>query len=155
MRTQRAITPSEALDRLAEACSRDEHCSGELRRKLALWGIGAADAVAIIAKLTEARYVDDARFARAYVREKVQLGYWGRRKVRLALMQKRVPAGLIDEALEQIEPEAYLESLRHVLAAKRRTLSEPDSYEGRTRLFRYAVSRGFEPDLIASELRRR
>ncbi len=72
----------------------------------------------------------------------------------MGLYQKRVARDIINEALDEYDDEKYIESLRRALDSKRRTLADADTYEGRTKLFRFAVSRGFEPDLVARELRK-
>lgn len=154
MRKRRQLTPDEALARCEELCARAEYCSGELRRKLYMWGIGTEDSDRIIDSLCERRFVDDARFTEAFVREKVMYGGWGRRKVALALYQKRVARDIISEALDTIDPDLYMRRLEEIIRQKRRSIPDPDTYDGRTRLFRFAASRGFEPDLAAAVIRR-
>ena len=107
----------------------------------------------ILASLVKRRFIDDSRFAAAYVRDKLEYGGWGRRKIALGLYQKRVARDIIAAALADIDPDAYAARLADLLARKRRTIAEPDTYDGRTRLFRWAASRGFEPDLVASAIR--
>lgn len=154
MKKRRQPTPDEALARCEELCARAEYCEGELRRKLYMWGVGNDDSDRIIGSLRERRFVDDARFAEAFVREKVMYAGWGRRKVAAALYQKRVARDVIAGALDGVDPETYERRLEEILMQKRRTMAEPDTYDGRTRLFRFAASRGFEPDLAAAAIRR-
>lgn len=154
MKKRRQLTPDEALSRCEELCARAEYCSGELRRKLYMWGVGSDDSDRIIDSLRRRRFVDDARFAEAFVREKTMYGGWGRRKIAAALYQKRVERDIIAAALESVDQESYETRLEEIMRQKRRSIPEPDTYDGRTRLFRFAVSRGFEPDLAASVIRR-
>lgn len=152
---QRIISPEKALARLEELCVKAERCESELAEKLRAWGIGTSDASKILASLREQRFVDDSRYATAFVRDKYRFARWGKRKIALALRQKRISADIISIAIEQIDFDEYLHGLEHILNAKRRTLTDADTYEGRTKLFRFAASRGFEPDLIAKVLRHR
>lgn len=147
------MDPAKALLRLEELCSRSEHCEFELRQKLYRWQIPSSDTETIINSLKHRRFVDDERFARAFVRDKVQFGRWGRRKIALALAAKRIDRDVVRSVLEEIDGEVYLQNLTDILNAKARTLEEPATYDGRTRLFRFAASRGFEPDLVASVIR--
>lgn len=155
MRARKPLTPEAAQIRAEELCARAEHCSGEIREKLLKWGIFPSDAERIVASMIKTRFIDDARFARAYVRDKIEFSRWGKRKVALGLYQKRVARDIINEALAEFDEEKYRDALRCAIASKKRTIAEPETYEGRTKLFRFAASRGFEPDLIASVLRER
>lgn len=151
--TRRPITPDKALARLEDLCARSEQSTGEAARKLAGWGVSASDAAKIIASLVERRYIDDRRYCHAFVRDKFRFVRWGKRKIYAALSLKRVDKALISEALDQIDEEEYYATLCELIAAKARTVTDADTYEGRTRLFRFAVSRGFEPTLITSAIR--
>lgn len=142
------------MARMEDLCARAEHSSGEIMQKLLRLGISPGDAERIVRSMTERRFIDDGRFARAFARDKMEYARWGKRKIALALYQKRVPRELINEALDDIDNDRYLAILDELLRAKRRTLPEPDTYEGRTKLYRFAASRGFEPDLIAAAIRR-
>lgn len=151
---RKIIGPDAALARLEDLCARAEHCESELSDKLRRWGVGAADSARIIASLRQRRYVDDARFARAYVRDKYRFARWGRAKIRLGLVAKRIARDTIAEALDEIEDDTYIGNLRHIIAAKRRALGEEaESYEGRTKIYRFALGRGYESALIARLLK--
>lgn len=148
------VTPAEALERLQSLCARAEHCSWELRVKMRHWGIASDDADRIIASLEKQSFLDDERFARSFVRDRYRRARWGRLKIRAALYAKHVPAWLADEALTEIEDDEYQAGLDSVLAAKARALGdEAMTFEGRTKLFRHAASRGYELSLIASRIK--
>lgn len=149
------LTPEDAMARAEALCARAEHCSGEIAQKLYRWGITSSDSERIIDSLIDRRFIDDRRFAAAFVRDKVEYAAWGRRKIALALAAKRLDRDIVAEALEGIDPEVYAARLAKVLDSKRRSLPEPDTTDGRARLFRHAVARGFEPSLVADMLRRR
>ena len=150
---RKTVTPQQALVRLEELCARAEHSSGEMRQKLRRWCIAPTDADKIVESLVSRRFIDDSRFAGAYVRDKVEYGGWGRRKIALGLYQKGVARDIISDALDRIDPEHYESRLREIIDRKRRSTADADTYDGRTRIFRHAASRGFEPDLIAKILR--
>ncbi|MDE6692632.1 MAG: RecX family transcriptional regulator, partial [Muribaculaceae bacterium] len=90
MKTQRPITPEEAQARLEALCARAEHSTGEMAERLRRWQIGSTDTERILASLKEHRFVDDRRFARAYVTDKVKFARWGKRKVYQGLLNKHV-----------------------------------------------------------------
>lgn len=155
MKAKKPITPEDAQARLEALCARAEHSSGEMAERLRRWQIGASDAERIIASLKAHRFVDDRRFARAYVTDKVKFARWGKRKVYQGLRTKRVAPEIIKEALSEIDSDMYESALEGLLKAKIAANRElTDTYEGRTRLYRFAASRGFEPQLCSSVLRR-
>ncbi len=156
MKSARTVTPAQARERLADACARAEYCTHELREKLRRWRVEPGEAERIVQELVRTRYVDDARYAGAFVRRKAEYARWGRRKIAAALAMKRIDRSVAAEALGEIDPQAYEEALTGVLQAKARMLGDEalTTYDGRTRLFRHAASRGYETDAIARALRR-
>lgn len=152
-RKNRQITPENALNRLEALCARSEHCTYEMRTKLRTWGIASDQAERIIESLIKGRFVDDARFARSFVNDKFRFAGHGRMKIRLALAAKRIDREIINEAISEIDPDEYTSRLREILSAKAKRIDDLDTYEGRTRLFRFGVSRGFESDAVATAIR--
>ncbi len=147
------ITPEMALSRLATLCARAERCRYELEQKLFAWGINQADRESILERLERDRYFDDARFAAAFARDKALYARWGRRKIEAALRLKRIPAAEIAEAIARLDEEEYRAAMLDALAAKARSIKEGDSYEGRSKLYRFGLSRGYEPSLLAAAIR--
>lgn len=143
------ITPDKALIRLEELCARAEHCSYEILRKLRDWGISTEDSSTILRSLQTRRFVDDSRFATSFVRDRYRYARWGRIKIRLQLRAKHIDPDVIEEALAEIDEDEYLAILSTLVKAKARTLADPTAYESRTRIFRFALNRGFELSLIS------
>lgn len=151
--TPKIIPPEKALIRCEELCARAERCEHELREKMRTWRIDSRDIDAIINSLTTRRFLDDSRFARAFVRDKYRFAHWGRHRIAMALRQKRIDSDVIDEALEEINQEEYTSILRSLLKAKAAHMERPLSYDDRMKLLRFAVARGFETQLVSSLLR--
>lgn len=148
------LTAKEAQVRLEELCVKAERCEHELRDKLRKWGITATDTDEIMQKLISAKFVDDRRFTAAYVNDKIKFARWGKRKVYQALMQKRISSDIIRETLNTVDGDLYAANLHDFLASKIKAHPElKESFEGRTKLFRYAISRGYEPSLASTALR--
>lgn len=145
---RRPLTPESAYARLEVLCNRAEHSTGELRDRLRRWGLTPGDANSVIERLASRRLVDDSRFARMFVREKIEYCGWGRRKIAMALRAKGVDAETTAETLDDIDTEIYDSRLTEIVGRKLRSLPDPASYESRTKAFRFAVGRGFEPDRV-------
>ena len=153
IRSKKPIITATAMRRLEALCSRSEQCTGEARKKLANWGINHNDAEQIVASLVQRRFIDDRRFCRAFDRDKVMFAHWGRRKITLSLIQKRLDRDIISEAIDDIDENEYLSILKKIVLAKAKTIVDAETYDGRTRIFRFAVSRGFEPALVSNVIR--
>lgn len=142
------MTEEKALSRLAALCSRGEHSAGEMDEKMRRWGLDEDARGRVVQYLVSHKYVDDERFARAFVRDKLEYNGWGRRKLEQALWQKRVAQDIIDRVLDDTAPEDFTEKLRPLLAAKRRTVKAKDSRELTAKLIRFAMGRGFSYEQI-------
>lgn len=147
------LTPPEALHRAAALCSSAEHCTADIREKLARWGVTEADSCTIIDRLVQERFIDEQRYAVAFVKDKFRFSGWGRIKMRYALQQKRIDGSDIDHALATLDEEQYNDRLLELLQAKSRSIRDDDPEARRAKLFRFAASRGFEPSLIFNALK--
>lgn len=147
------LTPPEALHRAAALCSSAEHCTADIRDKLARWGVTEADSRTIIDRLVQERFIDEQRYAVAFVKDKFRFSGWGRIKMRYALQQKRIDGSDIDHALATLDEEQYNDRLLELLQAKSRSIRDDDPEARRAKLFRFATSRGFESALIFNALK--
>lgn len=139
------LTAQEALARLEELCARSEQCSYEVEQKMFRWGVDASSRAAVLDSLIAGRFVDDERYARAYVRSKFRFNRWGRRKIAVGLAAKRIPRSVAASAMhEEIAPEEYEAVLVSLLRSRARGMERPLDYENRSRLGRFAMQRGFE-----------
>lgn len=152
---KREITATEALAKVAAACSTAEYCSYDIRTKLQRWGVKSADIMAIIDRLIDERYVDNARYGIAFARDKYRFDGWGRIKITYKLRQKQLSSEEISAALAAIDDEEYMERLRSVINSKLRSISSRDytTMEQRNALYRFCASHGFEHEYISRELR--
>lgn len=154
MRNTRPIDKTQALRRLEALCAKAEHCESELRAKLRLWGIAPAEADDIVDCLRRNRYLDNTRFARAFVRDKFRFAGWGRLKIRAALRAKSLPAAVIDDAMQEIDPADYSAMLRS-LVRKKIAAAPPEEVTPlfRRKIIRSLYARGFEPREIMEVLK--
>lgn len=154
LRNRAPISYENALQRAAALCARCEQCTPDILKKLSAWGLGASDADKIIKRLEELSFVDDERFARAYAHDKLHFSSWGRRKIAQGLRMKRLPATICDAACEEFEEDEYRAVALRVMRAKTRQLKEwPLSYEAKVKVIKFAMTRGFEYNLVADIMR--
>ena len=142
------MTEQEAYLQLAAFCAQAEHCQQEMRDKMRRWELDETVQNRIIDRLIKERYVDDERYARAFVKDKIRYNKWGRRKVQQGLWQKRIDADIQQRVLDEIDEKEYLDILRPLLKQKRKSIRAASDYELNQKLARFALSRGFTFDLI-------
>jgi regulatory protein len=142
------ISEQEAYLRLAALCAQAEHCQQEMRDKMKRWNIDETVQNRIIDRLVKERYIDDERYARAFVKDKIRYNKWGRRKVQQALWQKRINDDIQQCVLDEIDEKEYLDVLCPLLKQKRSSIKADSDYELNQKLVRFALSRGFTFDII-------
>ena len=147
-----SLTPEKAYAQAAARCSVRECCRADWQQKWKRSGLSDEDIEKVLMRLESEGFIDENRYARAFVHDKLNYDHWGRIKMRAALQQKGLSASDIFEALETIDEEAYVEILKAVLVAKERTLKGVEGYEKKQKLARFAVGRGFEPSLVFRNL---
>ncbi len=141
-------TENEAYLTLTALCARAEHCQWEMLEKMRRWEMTEEAQARVMARLVEERYVDDERYARAFVNDKVRYNKWGRRKVDQALWQKHIDEGVRQRVLDEVDDETYLAVLRPLLQQKRKATKAASDYELNQKLVRFALGRGFTHDII-------
>ena len=141
-------TEQEAYLQLAAVCAQAEHCEQEMRDIMKRWEIDATTQDSIIARLVKERYINDERYARAFVKDKIRYNKWGRRKVQQALWMKRISDDIQQRVLDEIDEKEYLDVLIPLLKQKRKTIKANNDYELNQKLVRFALSRGFDFSII-------
>ena len=141
-------TEQEAYLQLAAACAQAEHCEQEMRDKMKRWGMDPEAQNRVVERLTKERYIDNERYARAFVKDKVRYNKWGRRKVQQALWMKRIDDDIQQRVLDEIDDEEYLKVLVPLLKQKRKSIKAVNDYELNQKLVRFALSRGFDYGII-------
>jgi regulatory protein len=146
-RTKRTKTPQQALQSLMRMCARSERSSGDALRLMKRWGVADDEAQKVLARLQVERFIDDRRFAEAFVRDKLNLSGWGAYKIKMTLRTKGVSREVIEEVVSpMIEKTDMKERLEDIMQRKLRTLKYSSAYEAKTKLIRFAASRGYELD---------
>lgn len=142
-----------AFNKAALLCSRSEICTSDIKEKLQLWGLSSDESEPVIEKLIEEKYIDDERFARAYVKDKFRFNHWGKQKIAHLLRTKHISAEILELAFQEIEAESYSDELRKLLTDKEKSIKAKDKFDKRNKLMRFALGRGFESGQIYAVLK--
>ena len=143
MPQKRMISENDAMIRLTAKCAGAEYCRADIRKMMSRWELPEGVADKIIKRLQDERYIDEQRYAHAFVRDKFRYNHWGWIRIEQELKRRNIAQEYIDEAKKEISEDANLEALRKIIDSKRRTVKGKNEYEVNAKLFRFALSRGF------------
>ena len=142
------VSEEGAFLQLSALCAGAEHCQYEMAEKMKKWGLTDEAQARVMERLINGRYVDDERYTRAFVSDKIRYNKWGRRKVEQALWQKRIDEDIRQRVLDEVDDREYIDVLQPLLKQKRRTTRAENDYQLNQKLVRFALGRGFTYDII-------
>jgi regulatory protein len=137
-----------ALNKAMALCAEREMCFSDINRKLISWGVGGDDSDKILNLLTQGSFVDEERYAGAFVKDKFKYNKWGRLKISAALKMKKIPDELIRKALDLIDDAEYRDLLKSMIAKQRKTVKSKNQFDLKGKLLRYGLAKGFESHLL-------
>jgi regulatory protein len=136
------------LGKAMAACSRREHCKSEIETMAESWGAAESDIIKIIQVLTDEKFIDEERYASAFVRDKFTYNKWGKLKISMHLKAKRIPSELIRKALDTIDSETYRKMISDLITSHRKHIKAKNPYDLKSKLLRFGLSKGFESHLL-------
>ena len=142
------MTYQMALQRLSALCASAEHCEYEMTEKMRKWEVEESDCERIMEYLRKAKFVDDERYARAFVKDKIKYNKWGRRKVEQGLWAKHIAEDIRQRVLDEVDESQYKSVLTDLLKLKRRSIKAANDYEMNRKLIKFALSRGFDYSIV-------
>jgi regulatory protein len=148
------ISTDEALTKLQKYCAFQERCHKEVRSKLLNLNIFGDDLDSIISDLIENGFLNEMRYATAFVRGKFKIKKWGKFKIIRELKKNQISEYCIEKAIESELPyDDYLTTLEDILKKKNKTLKEKNPFTRNQKLAKFATGKGFESPLIWETLK--
>jgi len=149
---KKVLTQHQAQLKAENYCAYQERAQQEVRDKLYSWGLNEEEVENVLANLISENFLNEERFAIAYCNGKLRMKGWGKIKIKQALKTKRVSDQLIKIAFKQVDLDEYERILNHIIDKKLREITSKDRYTIKNKVYQFALSRGFESDLIFSIL---
>ena len=145
MRTTKTDYSIAELQAKAESmCARAEYSKADIIDRLYRWGCRDKESInTIVSSLVEQGYVDNERYALAFVHDKLLYQGWGKQKMRMMLSLKHIPDEVISLALSRIDPQDYDRKLREAINTKLSSLAADDA-NLTEKVVRFCVQRGFD-----------
>ena len=147
-KTRKFITPQQALLKAQKYCAYQERSQQEVRDKLYSLELHKKDVEQIIAELITSGFLKEERFALAFAGGKFRMKGWGRIKIKKALRQKDISENLIKQALKSIDDFEYKRTLKKIIEERIQQVKEPNLQKKNYKIAQYAISKGFEPELV-------
>ncbi len=141
------------LDTLRKFCSKGEKSKADVLKKLSYYDLSADQEAKIFETLKEESFVDERRYAEAFINDKLKFNKWGKMKIVQALRLKMIPEDIINESVHNIDDKEYMQILDTILKQKRKQINHTDANKIKTGLIRFALGRGFEYEKISQVLR--
>jgi len=140
--------PHLALVKMQSWCAYQERSQQEARDKLYDLGMWTDAVENIISQLIQDNFLNEERFAMAFAHGKFTIKKWGRIKIKQELKQKRVSDYCLKKALKQIDEDEYIKTLKKLIEIKRKLIKEPNKIKLQYKLMNYALSKGYEKDVV-------
>lgn len=137
------MTQEQIISKLTAVCARAEHCKDDMLRRMQRWQVDEATQREVISYLVKEKYIDEERYARFFINDKIKYNRWGRRKVEQALYFKHIPREVYVPLLDDVANEDFESVLLPLLQNKEKSLKYANDYEKRMKLLRFAMQRGF------------
>ncbi|WP_335340585.1 regulatory protein RecX [Pedobacter cryoconitis] len=148
-----ALDKRTALVKAESYCAYQERAQQEIRNKLYDWGLRHDDVEEVITELILNNFLNEERFAMAYVSGKFNIKKWGKVKIKQGLKLKKIPEKMILKALNSIDYDDYLKTILAAAEKKSAVLVEKDAYKRKYKLITYLMGKGFENNLISEVLK--
>lgn len=140
-------TADEAYNKYSALCARQECCRHDLAEKMVRKGMSEQAIATVLEQLTSEGFIDEERFCRAFIHDKLHFSKWGKIRLRTELRMRRIAHETIEQCLREIDDEDYLDILKELLQAYTPTVTAKSSYEMQCKIVRFAYQHGFEQAL--------
>lgn len=138
----------EAKLKIEAFCAYQERCDQEIRKKLHSWNMYSEDVDILISHLIQTNFLNEERFAAAFVSGKFRIKRWGKIKIKQQLKQKNISDYSINKGLKEIIDNEYQMAIRDLAASKNRLTKANSKWDRIAKLSRYLQSKGYESELI-------
>lgn len=142
------LTASEALAKVQRYCAYQERSHQEVKSKLYSFGLPTSQVDEIMSQLITDGFLNEERFAKAFAGGKFRMKKWGRLKISHELEQLGLTKKCIQRGLNEIESCDYFKTLKALIVKKSEAIQEPNLFKKRDKVARYAITKGFEPELV-------
>lgn len=148
MESTKTYTVEEAKKTLENYCVYQERCHSEVREKLKKMRMIPQAIDLVIVHLIEHDFLNESRFAKAFVSGKFRIKKWGKNRIKLELKKRDISSYNINKALNEISDLEYLETFHNLAEKKINSTRETNVLKKKKKVADYLLYRGWESHLV-------
>lgn len=142
------LSENQALSKLAAYCSKAERAEMDIRRKLIGWELTEEEIKHVISRLKKENFLNEERYCRSFVKDKIRFNKWGKNKIVFELRKKKIPESVIDSCFAEMDNDEFSTPLLKLLTTKSKSIKASNDYDKQMKLIRFALGRGYTLDQI-------
>lgn len=148
------LSKTDILKKVYSYCAYQDRSEKQVREKLAALEAPEEWVPEILETVKREKFLNEKRFAISYTRGRFFQKGWGRFKIALGLTSHEIDEKIIEEALKEIPNGEYLQAVRDLIVQKRSSLKGQDGLVAMDKTYQFLLSRGFEPNIILTEIKK-
>lgn len=147
-RQRKSLTFEQAKQKALRYCAYQERSHQEVKNKLYELGLRTSDVDELLSYLITEGFLNEERYAKLFAGGKFRVKHWGRIKIVHALEGKGLSKKCISIGLKEIDEDDYVKTLEKLIASKVEELEGEDKFVVRDKASKYAIQKGYEPELV-------
>ena len=151
--SEKTISSAEALAKIYRYCAYQERSHNEVKSKLYEYGLRRGEVDEILSRLITEGFLNEERYAKAFAGGKFRMMKWGRLKIQRELEVAGLTPKCVVLGLREIDQNDYIKTLVNLIKKKSSQTSEADVFKRKNKLARFAIGKGYEPELVWDAIR--
>ena len=140
------------IEKIQSYCLYQDRCVKEVKNKLYSFKVSSQLVENIVKYLIDNDYLNEERYTKMFIQGKLRIKKWGRIKLKYELRSKGIDIKTINEHINQINEEDYLNYFNEFSTSKIKFLKGTKDQKKRS-FINYFTYRGWENNLIYQKLR--
>jgi len=137
------MTKKEILKIILKKIKKREYSEYEIKKIISKYTSDPNLINEIILLLKEKNLINNERFVRAFIYDKIFLNKWGKEKILFSLKLHKIPEDIINKAFnETISYEEYLKFFQKIAEKKLQSLKKENNQIKKFKIIKYLVSKG-------------
>ena len=140
------------IEKIQSYCLYQDRCVKEVKNKLYSFKVSSQLVENIVEYLIDNDYLNEERYTKMFIQGKLRIKKWGRIKLKYELRSKGIDIKTINEYINQINEEDYINYFNEFSTSKIKFLKGTKDQKKRS-FINYFTYRGWENNLIYQKLR--
>jgi regulatory protein len=142
-------TDKNILREISSYCTFRERCTKEVRDKLLQLKVKPEEVAEYLKIMQQENFLNEHRFAHAYVNDKFRFNHWGKVKIRQQLKTFQIEDELIETALNSIDAEDYNQTISRIIERFLPKTKGLHAYQKQQKILKHCYGKGFEPEVVS------